>query len=181
MPEVWRSNDTGIETNNEISCILFTGAGAEACFFFKRKKLDYIAMDIKAPFDKYKDICGSEEYLDRINQSIDLLMQGGVDYEFRTKFTPRLSEEDIRTIAYRIKGAKLYVLQQFRNVDENGKWCCEYGKEKPYGSEYIKKVIDDDKIAEEFKSRVLEDKGFEVTDKPMKIYGYCSRCRKQLF
>ena len=36
----------------------------------------------------------------------------------------------------------------------------------------------DDKIAEEFKSRVLEDKGFEVTDKPMKIYGYCSRCRK---
>lgn len=108
----------------------------------EKKLLDYIAMDIKAPFDKYKDICGSDEYLNGINQSIDLLMQGGVDYEFRTTFTPRLREEDIRAIAYKIKGAKLYVLQQFRNVDENGKWYCEYGKERPYGSEYIQKVMD---------------------------------------
>ncbi|MBZ4666672.1 Fur family transcriptional regulator [Mahella sp.] len=35
----------------------------------------------------------------------------------------------------------------------------------------------DDSIAEEFKNRILEDKGFEVADKSMKIYGYCSNCR----
>lgn len=107
-----------------------------------KKLLDYIAMDIKAPFDKYKDICGNDEYLDRINQSIDLLMHGNVDYEFRTTFTPRLREEDIQTIADRIKGARLYILQQFRNVNENGELCCESDKEKPYGSEYIKQVAD---------------------------------------
>ena len=46
-------------------------------------------------------------------------MQGDVDYEFRTTFTPRISAENIRTIAYRIKGVKRYILQQFRPVDTN--------------------------------------------------------------
>jgi Fur family ferric uptake transcriptional regulator len=36
----------------------------------------------------------------------------------------------------------------------------------------------DDRIAEEFKERILEDKGFEVADKSMKIYGYCSSCKR---
>ncbi|MEN3006038.1 Fur family transcriptional regulator [Dehalobacterium formicoaceticum] len=36
----------------------------------------------------------------------------------------------------------------------------------------------DDRIAEEFKNRILEDKGFEVADKSMKIYGYCSSCKR---
>lgn len=36
----------------------------------------------------------------------------------------------------------------------------------------------DDRITEEFKNRVLEDKGFEIADKSMKIYGYCSSCKR---
>ncbi|NLD47349.1 MAG: anaerobic ribonucleoside-triphosphate reductase activating protein [Clostridiaceae bacterium] len=106
-----------------------------------RNLIDYIAMDIKAPFDKYKDICGGSGYLDRIDQSIDLLMQGGIDYEFRTTFTPRLKEEDIFRIAGRIKGARAYALQQFRPVDENGERCFESQIDKPYSPEYIKKVV----------------------------------------
>ena len=70
-----------------------------------------------------------------------MLMQGDVDYEFRTTFTPRISAENIRTIAYRIKGVKRYILQQFRPVDKNCEWC-EDRKEKPHSLEYIKKVIE---------------------------------------
>jgi len=36
----------------------------------------------------------------------------------------------------------------------------------------------DDRITEEFKKRILEDKGFEVADKSMKIFGYCSSCKR---
>lgn len=36
----------------------------------------------------------------------------------------------------------------------------------------------DDRIADEFKKRILEDKGFQVADKSMKIYGSCSSCKK---
>lgn len=37
----------------------------------------------------------------------------------------------------------------------------------------------DDRLTEDFKVRILKDKAFQVADKPMKIYGYCRRCRKQ--
>lgn len=36
----------------------------------------------------------------------------------------------------------------------------------------------DDRTAEEFKKKILEDKGFEVGGRSMKIYGYCSSCKK---
>jgi len=37
----------------------------------------------------------------------------------------------------------------------------------------------DDRITEEFKNRIIKEKKFEVADKPMKIYGYCDRCREE--
>lgn len=36
----------------------------------------------------------------------------------------------------------------------------------------------EDKLTEDLKILVLKDKEFQVADKPMMIYGYCSRCRK---
>jgi len=38
----------------------------------------------------------------------------------------------------------------------------------------------EDSLTEDLKMQVLKDKGFQVADRPMKIYGYCNRCRKQL-
>jgi Fe2+ or Zn2+ uptake regulation protein len=35
----------------------------------------------------------------------------------------------------------------------------------------------EDSLIENLKRRILGNKGFKVADKPMKIYGYCSRCR----
>ena len=35
----------------------------------------------------------------------------------------------------------------------------------------------DDRSIQEFKEHILESKGFEIADKSMKIYGYCSKCR----
>jgi Fur family ferric uptake transcriptional regulator len=36
----------------------------------------------------------------------------------------------------------------------------------------------DDRIAKEFKNQILEEKGFQVADKSIKIYGYCSSCKR---
>ena len=35
----------------------------------------------------------------------------------------------------------------------------------------------DDVLTEDLKGRILKDKEFQVDDKSMKIYGYCSKCR----
>jgi len=80
----------------------------------QKQLIDFIAMDIKAPLDKYEEICCANVDMEKIEYSIDLLMEEKVDYEFRTTVVPELLEEDITRIASRISGARLYILQQFR-------------------------------------------------------------------
>lgn len=76
--------------------------------------LDYVAMDIKAPPEKYQLICGVRVEPDGLDASINFLLSGRVDYEFRTTVVPQLTRADIFSIGRRIKGARLYVLQQYR-------------------------------------------------------------------
>lgn len=81
--------------------------------------LDYIAMDFKAPLnvDRYEEIVGvslGEKGLANIQKSIDLLLLGKIDHEFRTTLVPAfLKEDEIYEMAQRIKGAKRYTLQNF--------------------------------------------------------------------
>jgi len=79
--------------------------------------LDYIAMDIKAPMKKYRDICHSSFNEEALLESIYIIKKSKVDYEFRTTCCPQLNESDISEIAELIKGAKRYVLQQYRETD----------------------------------------------------------------
>jgi len=84
--------------------------------------VDYVAMDIKAPPARYEAICGrqmrgfcgSSIDLDAIEASIQVLLRGTVDYEFRTTVAPELTRDDFVSMANWIRGAKRYVLQQYR-------------------------------------------------------------------
>lgn len=76
--------------------------------------LDYIAMDIKAPFEKYTNITRRFMDIEKIKKSIKIIMNSGVDYEFRTTVVrSQLSIEDLIKISENIKGAKKYYLQKF--------------------------------------------------------------------
>lgn len=76
--------------------------------------LDYIAMDIKAPLTKYKTITQTDIDTKIIKKSIDMIMNSGVDYEFRTTIVKsQLSVEDLRQIGELIQGAKRYYMQKF--------------------------------------------------------------------
>jgi pyruvate formate lyase activating enzyme len=79
----------------------------------------YVALDVKAPPEKYPLLCGVPEVdTSRVARSIALLQESGIDYEFRTTVVPGLLDaNDIETIARRIKGARQYVLQQFRPIN----------------------------------------------------------------
>ena len=78
------------------------------------KLLDLIAMDVKAPLDKYKKIVRALSDTLRIEESIHLIMNSGIDYEFRTTIVKSLlDEEDIKKIGILIEGAYRYVLQKF--------------------------------------------------------------------
>jgi pyruvate formate lyase activating enzyme len=80
--------------------------------------LDYIAVDIKAPLEKYALVVGDNVDLSRVDETIDLLKNSLVGQEFRTTVVPGLLDEnDILSIAKRLAGCRKYVLQQFRPQD----------------------------------------------------------------
>ena len=78
------------------------------------KLLDYIAMDVKAPLEKYGEVTGSSIAPEDIVESIKLIMDSGIDYEFRTTIVKSLlTETDIEKIGILTGGARCHVLQKF--------------------------------------------------------------------
>jgi len=83
--------------------------------------LDYIAMDIKNSFEKYPSTIGVDNYeKEKILQSIDLIINSKIDYEFRTTLIEEFhSLEDMNKIGEIIKGAKKFYLQKFIDHETN--------------------------------------------------------------
>lgn len=75
--------------------------------------VDYVAMDIKNSPSKYAQTCGLELVdMSKIAQSVRLLKESAVDYEFRTTICAELhTVEDFREIAAFCQGGKRYSLQ----------------------------------------------------------------------
>ena len=81
--------------------------------------VDYVAMDIKNSEDKYAWTCGLDEMdLTPIKQSISILMNCDIEYEFRTTVIKEFhTEDDFHKIGEMIKGARAYFLQRFTDRD----------------------------------------------------------------
>jgi len=77
--------------------------------------VDYVAMDIKNSKEKYAQTVGVQDFdISTVEQSIQLLQQSGVDYEFRTTVTANFHTiEDMRSIARWLQGTPKYFLQNF--------------------------------------------------------------------
>ena len=81
----------------------------------EEKLIDYVAMDIKNGPSYYKEISGKESVdIEVIKKSINLLINSGIDYEFRTTLVKEyFSLESIKEMGEFIKGAKQLYLQKF--------------------------------------------------------------------
>ncbi|RMD59000.1 anaerobic ribonucleoside-triphosphate reductase activating protein [Candidatus Parcubacteria bacterium] len=78
--------------------------------------VDYIAMDIKSSERGYQQIVGVETDLEKIKESINILLTSNIDYEFRSTIVPGLhSREDIQAMGELIRGAKQWFLQSFKS------------------------------------------------------------------
>ena len=110
----------------------------------KKELLDYIAMDIKAPLDKYKTAVCVDADITAIQESIKVLLSlchetcphdPATVYEFRTTCIPQLSVADIGEIAKTIAGAECYALQQYKHCQTNNKIIGM--KYKPHGKAFF--------------------------------------------
>ena len=77
--------------------------------------VDYIAMDIKSSPDGYAKAVGIENIdITPAKESVRLIMDSGIDYEFRTTAVKGLHlVSDFEKIGVWISGAKRYFIQQF--------------------------------------------------------------------
>jgi len=97
-----------------------------------KKLIDYIAMDIKAPEEKYQRVVGKKVYpvksgkagaeqfngvdFNKIRKSVKIIKESNLPYEFRTTIVPGLiDQDDIARIGELIKGADKWYLQQFKS------------------------------------------------------------------
>lgn len=78
--------------------------------------VDFLAMDIKMPFDKYHYISPQVIGVETLQKSTELIINSGIHYEFRTTVLPHIHTPDvIQEMAQELKGAQQWVLQGFRN------------------------------------------------------------------
>ena len=81
--------------------------------------VDYIAMDIKNSKAKYNEIACMKNFdLSPIEQSVEILKENNIDYEFRTTIIKECHEKsDIVAIGEWLKGANAYFLQSYKESE----------------------------------------------------------------
>mgnify|MGYP006306618641 CR=1 FL=1 len=117
----------------------------------KQNLLDYIAMDIKASKENYNLSVGTDAPLKKIEESIALIKNSGMPYEFRTTVVKgHFDENEAKSIGQWLQGAEIFVLQQFDN--SNPMIDPKYRNIIPYTPEQIRLFA---KILENYFDKVL--------------------------
>jgi pyruvate formate lyase activating enzyme len=93
--------------------------------------VDWVALDIKAPLERYREVTRSNVDVEKVVRSADVIRASGVKAILRTTVVPGLvGKEDVVKIGEWLQGAPLYVIQQFvprTTIDP------AYLEVKPYG------------------------------------------------
>ncbi|MBR2558136.1 MAG: anaerobic ribonucleoside-triphosphate reductase activating protein [Methanobrevibacter sp.] len=80
----------------------------------KEDVLDYVSLDVKAPFAKYKKVTGAN-IGSKVRKSMNIINDAGINLEIRTTYVPTLhTKKDIHNLVDEIE-ADVYTIQQFRN------------------------------------------------------------------
>ncbi|MCR4586874.1 MAG: anaerobic ribonucleoside-triphosphate reductase activating protein [Lachnospiraceae bacterium] len=101
--------------------------------------LNYVAMDIKNSREKYAQTVGLPKMdISRIEESVELLINSTIDYEFRTTVIREMHEkEDFEAMGEWIRGAKAYYLQSF--VESEGVLCPGFS---PWDKEHLEEFAE---------------------------------------
>lgn len=83
----------------------------------EKNLLDYIAMDIKAGYSNYSKVCGiSNLNIRKIEDSISIIENSGIPYEFRTTVVKELhNQTDFQEISDMLSPKSPYFIQSFKD------------------------------------------------------------------
>ena len=102
--------------------------------------LDWVAMDVKAPLERYREVTRSNADLEGIARSVDILRRSGVRHTFRTTVVPGLvGLEDVVRIGEWLRGAGSYAIQPFV---PNNPIDPAFLEKKPYSRTELEAILD---------------------------------------
>lgn len=78
------------------------------------KLCDYYAVDYKAPYNRYHEICGEQADPEETLKTIILLLSRGTNFEVRTTVLPQFEKEDLITMVKELPVLPKYVLNRYR-------------------------------------------------------------------
>jgi pyruvate formate lyase activating enzyme len=85
--------------------------------------LDFVAMDVKAPWEHYARLAGVPVDTDALRASVGLLAQSGIPHEFRTTVVPPLlTDADLADIANALPAGSPHRCQPFRPTHALAAW-----------------------------------------------------------
>ena len=114
--------------------------------------VDSLAMDVKAPLERYEEVTKTKIDRKKIRKSIDVIMDSGVEYVFRLTAVPGLiDEEGMKDIGRMLAGAKVFQIQQFVPVNTLDP---AFERLKPFKRDGIRAL---GRCVEEFVSEVRTD------------------------
>jgi len=103
------------------------------------KQIDYVAMDIKLPIERYSEVFFGDIKKETIEKSVEILKENKVPFEFRTTVAPVMDKDDLIKMAKWIAGPEVtYYLQEFRaekTIDP------KFEELKPYPESYLEDVV----------------------------------------
>ena len=77
--------------------------------------LDFVAMDLKAPWPRYPELTGTACDVDALKRSAALIAGSGLPHQFRTtRVPPLLSDADCAAIARQVPAGSPHVFQTFQ-------------------------------------------------------------------
>lgn len=81
---------------------------------------DYIAMDIKSPWEQYRTLTGIEVDTTLLKRSVELIATSDIPHQFRTTFAPHLiTESNLQTIAGYIPQGSSYIVNPYKDGTAN--------------------------------------------------------------
>jgi pyruvate formate lyase activating enzyme len=78
---------------------------------------DTFAVDYKAPFRRYPEICGAGADAGKVLDTIELLRNANVPFEVRTTVVPQLALADLLTMARELPPVPRYALNRYRKPE----------------------------------------------------------------
>lgn len=76
--------------------------------------IDYVAIDLKAPWGRYPEICQCDtDVVHSVQKSFKLLAGSSIDWEARTTVIPQLTQNDLMEMASAIPAAPRFFLQRY--------------------------------------------------------------------